>query len=137
MRSTWTLLVVGGLLGSVAGVIGATISDPEMGFPAWVISRACWLASASAFSSQDSSRPLVRRGARLEKGGSGDPSGGREQRARHASLRRGFSAENVDAADEIFAEDCVEHAIAPFRRDEPGSVHGPTHARETVECLWV
>ena len=27
--------------------------------------------------------------------------------------------------------------MAPFRRDEPGSVHGPTHARETVECLWV
>ena len=36
MRSTWTLLVVGGLLGSVAGAIGATISDPEVGFPAWV-----------------------------------------------------------------------------------------------------
>lgn len=36
MRPTWTLLVVGGLLGSVAGVIGATISDPEVGFPAWV-----------------------------------------------------------------------------------------------------
>jgi hypothetical protein len=36
MRSNWALLVVGGLLGSAAGVIGATISDPEVGFPAWV-----------------------------------------------------------------------------------------------------
>ena len=36
MRSIWTLLAVGGLLGSVAGVIGATISDPDVGFPAWV-----------------------------------------------------------------------------------------------------
>jgi hypothetical protein len=36
MRSNRALLVVGGLLGSAAGVIGATISDPEVGFPAWV-----------------------------------------------------------------------------------------------------
>jgi hypothetical protein len=36
MRSNWALLVIGGLLGSAAGVIGATISDPKVGFPAWV-----------------------------------------------------------------------------------------------------
>lgn len=36
MRSTWKLLVTGGLLGSAVGVIGATISDPGVGFPAWV-----------------------------------------------------------------------------------------------------
>jgi hypothetical protein len=36
MRSKWALLAVGGLLGSVAGLVGATISDPEVGFPAWV-----------------------------------------------------------------------------------------------------
>ena len=29
-------LLIGGLLGSAAGVVGATISDPEVGFPAWV-----------------------------------------------------------------------------------------------------
>jgi len=29
-------LLVGGCLGSVTGVIGASTSDPEMGFPAWV-----------------------------------------------------------------------------------------------------
>ena len=36
MRLNWALLVIGGLLGSVVGVVGATISDPEVGFPAWV-----------------------------------------------------------------------------------------------------
>ena len=36
MRSNWKLLIAGGCLGSVVGVIGASISDPEMGFPAWV-----------------------------------------------------------------------------------------------------
>jgi len=29
-------LLVGGCLGSATGVIGASISDPEVGFPAWV-----------------------------------------------------------------------------------------------------
>ena len=36
MRGNWTLLIVGGCLGSIVGVIGASISDPEVGFPAWV-----------------------------------------------------------------------------------------------------
>ena len=36
MRSNWTLLIVGGCVGSVVGVIGASIADPEVGFPAWV-----------------------------------------------------------------------------------------------------
>lgn len=36
MRSNWTRLIVGGCVGSVVGVIGASISDPEVGFPAWV-----------------------------------------------------------------------------------------------------
>ena len=36
MRNKWALLIGGGCLGSVVGVIGASISDPEMGFPAWV-----------------------------------------------------------------------------------------------------
>jgi hypothetical protein len=35
MRDEWTLLIAGGCLGSVGGVIGASISDPEVGFPAW------------------------------------------------------------------------------------------------------
>lgn len=33
---TWAVLTIGGLLGSAAGVIGATITDPAVGFPAWV-----------------------------------------------------------------------------------------------------
>jgi hypothetical protein len=36
MRDKWTLLIAGGCLGSVVGVIGASVSDPEVGFPAWV-----------------------------------------------------------------------------------------------------
>jgi hypothetical protein len=36
MRSNWPQLLLGGLLGSAVGVVGATISDPEVGFPAWV-----------------------------------------------------------------------------------------------------
>ena len=46
-----------------------------------------------------------------------------------------FSAENLAAADEIMAEDYIEHAVAPFGSDEPGRVHGPSHARGTVEWL--
>jgi hypothetical protein len=30
------MLLVGGMLGSCLGVIGASISDPEVGFPAWI-----------------------------------------------------------------------------------------------------
>jgi hypothetical protein len=33
------------------------------------------------------------------------------------------------------AEHYVEHAIAPFGREEPGTVHGPSHARDVVEWL--
>ena len=46
-----------------------------------------------------------------------------------------FSTENFDAADEIMADEYLEHAVAPFGREEPGHVHGPTHAREVVEWL--
>jgi hypothetical protein len=34
--ANWTPLIVGGCTGSAIGVIGASISDPEVGFPAWV-----------------------------------------------------------------------------------------------------
>jgi predicted ester cyclase len=46
-----------------------------------------------------------------------------------------FTAHDLAAADEIMAEEYLEHAIAPFGRDEPGRVHGPSHAREVVEWL--
>ena len=46
-----------------------------------------------------------------------------------------FSAENLAAADEIMAEDYIEHAVAPFGSDEPDRIHGPSHARGTGEWL--
>jgi predicted ester cyclase len=46
-----------------------------------------------------------------------------------------FTSENLAAADEIMAEEYVEHAVAPLGREEPGRVHGPSHARETVGWL--
>ena len=46
-----------------------------------------------------------------------------------------FTTQNVAAADDIMAEEYIEHAIAPFGREEPGCVHGPSHAREVVEWL--
>jgi predicted ester cyclase len=42
---------------------------------------------------------------------------------------------NLDACDELFAEDYVEHAHAPFATEPPGLVHGPTSARETARWL--
>ena len=44
-----------------------------------------------------------------------------------------FTTHNLAAADEIMAEEYVEHAIAPFGREEPGRVHGPSHAQDVVE----
>jgi predicted SnoaL-like aldol condensation-catalyzing enzyme len=46
-----------------------------------------------------------------------------------------FTTQNLAAADEIMAEEYIEHAIAPFGREEPGRVDGPSHAREVVEWL--
>jgi predicted ester cyclase len=46
-----------------------------------------------------------------------------------------FNRGNLSACDETVAEDYLEHAIAPFGRDEPGAVHGPSHMREVAEWL--
>ena len=46
-----------------------------------------------------------------------------------------FSGTNPDAADDVMAGDYLEHAVAPFSAQEPGLVHGPTHAREVVQWL--
>jgi predicted ester cyclase len=46
-----------------------------------------------------------------------------------------FNGRNVAVCDAIMAEDYVEHAIAPFGRDEPGRVNGPAHMRGVVEWL--
>ena len=46
-----------------------------------------------------------------------------------------FNKRHYQVANQIVAESYVEHAVAPFGREEPGQVHGPTHAREVVEWL--
>jgi predicted ester cyclase len=46
-----------------------------------------------------------------------------------------FNRGNLAAADELVARDYVEHAVAPFGRDEPGQVDGPEAMRRTVEWL--
>jgi predicted ester cyclase len=46
-----------------------------------------------------------------------------------------FNQRHYEVANQIVAESYVEHAVAPFGREAPGQVHGPTHAREVVEWL--
>lgn len=46
-----------------------------------------------------------------------------------------FNAQDMAACDEIFAEDYVEHARAPFQSTEPGRVNGPDHMRGVVGWL--
>jgi predicted ester cyclase len=47
-----------------------------------------------------------------------------------------FNQHDLDLCDEIFATDYVEHAIAPFGREEPGTVIGPEHMRNVVTWLF-
>ena len=46
-----------------------------------------------------------------------------------------FTTRNLSAADDIMAEEFLEHAVEPFGREEPGPVQGPSHAREVVGWL--
>jgi predicted ester cyclase len=46
-----------------------------------------------------------------------------------------FNGNDLGACDAIFAEDYIEHACAPFQRDEPGRVNGPEHMRGVVGWL--
>jgi predicted ester cyclase len=46
-----------------------------------------------------------------------------------------FTGGRLDACDEIFAREYVEHALAPFQREEPGRVDGPEHMRGVVRWL--
>jgi len=41
----------------------------------------------------------------------------------------------LGAVGEIVADDCVEHALAPFGQVEPGRVNGPDALRQTVGWL--
>lgn len=46
-----------------------------------------------------------------------------------------FNRQDLALCDELFAEDFVEHAAAPFGQGEPGRVNGPLAMRETVKWL--
>ena len=46
-----------------------------------------------------------------------------------------FNGQNLYAADDIIAEEYLEHAVEPFGRQEPGRVEGPAHIRQVVAWL--
>jgi predicted SnoaL-like aldol condensation-catalyzing enzyme len=46
-----------------------------------------------------------------------------------------FNRRNLAVADELMAQDYLEHALAPFGQAEPGSVDGPAAARQTAGWL--
>lgn len=46
-----------------------------------------------------------------------------------------FNDRKLDVCDEIMADEYIEHAIAPFGTEAPGTVHGPMHQRGVVEFL--
>jgi predicted ester cyclase len=46
-----------------------------------------------------------------------------------------FNRQHLDVADELVADEYLEHALAPFGQAEPGRVHGPTHMRQTTQWL--
>jgi len=46
-----------------------------------------------------------------------------------------FNGRRLELCDELHAQDYVEHAVAPFGREEPGHVNGPEHMRGVVEWL--
>jgi predicted ester cyclase len=50
-------------------------------------------------------------------------------------FERVFNEREVDLCDELFTEDFVEHALAPFTNSEPGEVRGPEHMRNVV--VWL
>ena len=53
----------------------------------------------------------------------------------HRLFERVFNQREVDLCDELFADDYVEHAVAPFANEEPGAVRGPEHMRNVVAWL--
>ena len=46
-----------------------------------------------------------------------------------------FDRRDFNACRAIATDVYVEHAIAPFGRDEPGTVDGPSHLREAAQWL--
>jgi predicted ester cyclase len=46
-----------------------------------------------------------------------------------------WNRKDLAAADELMAQDYLEHAIAPFGQVEPGSVNDPAAMRQTAQWL--
>jgi predicted ester cyclase len=46
-----------------------------------------------------------------------------------------WNRRDMVVADELMAEDYLEHAVAPFGQGEPGRVNGPAAIRQTAEWL--
>jgi ketosteroid isomerase-like protein len=46
-----------------------------------------------------------------------------------------WNNKDLAAADELMAQDYLEHAIAPFGEGEPGKVDGPAAMRQTAQWL--
>jgi predicted ester cyclase len=46
-----------------------------------------------------------------------------------------WNQQNLDVAEELMAEEYLEHAVAPFGQAEPGRVNGPTAMRQTAGWL--
>ena len=46
-----------------------------------------------------------------------------------------WNRQDLAVADELRAEDYLEHAVAPFGQAEPGRVNGPAAMRQTVQWL--
>ena len=59
--------------------------------------------------------------------------------ANKALVRRHFeelwNRKDLAAADELMAQDYLEHAVAPFGQAEPGLVNGPAATRQTAQWL--
>jgi predicted ester cyclase len=46
-----------------------------------------------------------------------------------------WNRKDLAVADELMAQDYLEHALAPFGQAEPGRVNGPAAMRQTAEWL--
>jgi len=46
-----------------------------------------------------------------------------------------WNRQDLAVADELMAQDYLEHAVAPFGQAEPGRVNGPAALRQTAEWL--
>ena len=50
-------------------------------------------------------------------------------------VEEGWNRKDLTGADELMAQDYLEHALAPFGQAEPGRVNGPAALRQTAEWL--